>query len=189
MTLQSNSLTRGKTDVLSVLLIAASIALFLCGFFFEDRNVRTAAPLALADDSKVDFSRFSVPLDLVRFNVEDFRGSATAVVVEKDRVRLPAPQMLTLSGWLFDESSARDGSKLFVTVDAERAYACAYGTVRPDVSAAFRNERARTSGFRCTIPAATLTRGRHSLRFDLIDDVHGIDARAPQLPEIEIGAH
>jgi len=75
---------------------------------------------------------------------------------------------ITLSGWAVDQRVKGKAGGVIINIDGKTDMVANYGTPRPDVAANFKNPEYANTGFRATIDASTLDKGRHTLTMRVI---------------------
>jgi hypothetical protein len=103
-----------------------------------------------------------------RFTIDVING-----VLARDRpVPIRAPEVV-VEGWAVDDAAGAPAGGVRVVIDGQRATA-AYGHARPDVASAYHRRAYRGSGFRATLPTASLAPGIHRVAVEVIAaDGHG----------------
>lgn len=75
---------------------------------------------------------------------------------------------ITIRGWAVDQRATREAGGVIINVDGKTDVVADYGLNRPDVASNLKNSAYANAGFRATIDAATLDKGRHTLTMRVV---------------------
>lgn len=87
--------------------------------------------------------------------------------LSRGSVTLPLAGQFTATGWALDQATQALAGGVDVAVD-DRPYAAEYGADRIDVAEHFGKPELLKTGFKLSIPAAAIGKGRHDIRVRVV---------------------
>jgi|GEM_PF-2274399 len=154
-------INRSQRDGLALAAIGIlTLGSVLVSVVLTEENVRSVVPQIALPEELERVAGGSVTIDAIEINGKVNGARDLAGVVA-------ANTTIDVSGWAVDEHEGVEAAGVLLLIDDDAVHG-AYGLPRPDVAAAFKDERYAKSGFHVRIERGSLRRGPHHFAWGVV---------------------